>query len=326
MVESMNMSQGQSAGQGAAPQDRERGADYKQPTWDPSNYDPTPGTQGPRYMTSEDRARFREVLLPIADTLDAVTTEYNREPKPGTDAWRLWRGDETAHTLDAMLTMRYSNMSAIDHLRAYVALVDGAETGASALATVARGTHEALARTWFLLARTSDADFHHRSISLLIAELYFPVKFDESMRTRGGTAVDPVEVRNSLQAELQRLGLPKPARIDFGTMVATMLDDVLDGGGGRDVYSTLSAVAHAQRYGLDTYIRVDELGQKVDLIAPRAVVFQQVFELMAAVSSTALAYIKFFRSEPEATILLRKAELRAMNLLQILAAEMWPDE
>lgn len=277
-------------------------------------------------MTAEDRTRFREVLLPIADILEAATTESTREPTPGTDAWRLWRSDEKEHALDAMITMRYSNMSATDHLRAYVALVDGAETGASALATVARGTHEALARTWFLLTRTSDADLHHRSISLLIAELHFPAKFGESMRTRGGTAVDPVEVRKSLQAELQRLGLPKPTRIDFARLVATMLDDVLEGGDGRDVYSTLSAVAHAQRYGLDTYIRTDELGQVVGLVAPRAVVFQQVIELMAVLSSTALGYIKFFRAGPEATIPLRKAELRAMTLLQVLAAEMWPDE
>jgi hypothetical protein len=320
----MWMPESQPTGREAPSQDPEPFASSKRLTWDPSNYDPTPGTQGPRYMTAEDRTRFREVLLPIADILEAATADFTSKPTPGTDAWRLWRSDERTHALDAMITMRYSNMSAIDHLRAYVTLVNGDETGASALATVARGTHEALARTWFLLARTSDGDLYHRSISLLIAELYFPVKFDESMRTRGGTAVDPAEVRKSLQAELQRLGLPKPTRIDFAGMVATMLDDVLEGGDGRNVYSTLSAVAHAQRYGLDPYIRIDELSQVIDLVAPRAVVFQQVFELMAVLSSTALAYIKFFRAEPEATVPLRKAELRAMTLLQVLAAEMWP--
>ena len=322
----MNMPEGKQSGRGATAQEPKHGASSESPTWDPSNFDPTPGTQGPRYVTAEDRTRFREVLLPIAEILEAATTASANEPTPGTDAWRLWRSVEKEHVIDAMITMRYSNMSATDHLRAYVALVDGEETGASVLATVARGTHEALARTWFLLARTSDTDLHHRSISLLIAELRFPVQFDESMRTRGGTAVDPVEMRKSLQAELQRLGVPTPKRIDFAGMVATMLDGVLQGGDGRDVYSTLSAVAHAQRYGIDTYILTDERGQVVDLVAPRAVVFQQVFELMAALSSTALEYIRFFSADPEATISLRMAELRATNLLRVLAAEMWPDD
>jgi hypothetical protein len=320
----MSMPQSHQPGPGEAPQGAKDDAGIEQLTWDPANHDPTPGTRGPRYLTAADRVRFREVLLPITVALDAATVESAREPRPGTDAWRIWSSGDKRHALDAMITMRYSNMSAADHVRAYVALVVGDEAGASALATLARGTHEALARTWFLLARADDADLQHRSISLLIAELYFPIKFDESMRTRGGAAVDAAEEREALEAELRRLGLPKPARIDFSAMVANMLDDVLDGGDGRDTYSTLSAVAHAQRYGLDPYIRTNERGYVVDLVAPRAVVFQQVFELMCVLVATAQSYVTFFGAGPETTIPLREAELRGMALLQALAAEMWP--
>lgn len=325
-VADMSTPQSQSLGPGAPSRDSKRDMGFEHPTWNPADHDPTPGTKGPRYLTAEDRARFREVLLPIADALDRATMESTREPVPGTDAWRIWRSGEKRHALEAMITMRYSNMSAIDHVRAYVALVKEEATGASALATVARGAHEALARTSFLLARSDDADLYHRSISLLIAELYFPIKFDESMRTRGGVAVDPAEEREELEAELRRLGLPKSSRIDFATMVASMLDDAIEGSGGRDAYSTLSAVAHAQRYGLDPYIRTDERGQVVGLVAPRAVVFQQVFELMATLSTTALAYVTFFAQGAEASIPLREAEVRAMALLETLAAEMWPTD
>lgn len=318
--------QGQSSGPDASSGGQQLNTDFEQPSWSPADYDPTPGTRGPRYLTDEDRQLLRRVLMPIVDALNDATMDSTREPEPETDAWRVWRGDENHHALDAMITMRYSNMSAIAHVRAYVALLDEEATGASALATVARGAHEALARTSYLLARADDKDLYFRSISLLIAELYFPIKFSEAMRTRGGAAVDPAREREALEAELRRLGLPKPARIDFAPMVASMIDRAIEGNGGRDAYSTLSAVAHAHRYGLDPYVRTDHRGQVVDLVAPRAVVFQQVFELMATLSTTALGYVTFFRKGAEATIPLRAAEIRAMELLETLAAEMWPVE
>lgn len=295
--------------------------------WDPASYDPTPGAHGTRVLSAADIQQISQALLLPVTAVERITIESaSAKPPVGSDALRLFEGSETAHALDGMLTMRYANMSALDHVRAFVALIRTPTVRSTALATVARGAHESLARTWHLLARTSDQDFLYRTICVLRAELRYPEKYNEMMRTRAGMPVDPAEKRQELANELVRLDLPAPARIDLSTLVATMLDGAFEGGGGLDVYSTLSSVAHAHRYGVDTFVVTDEYGHITGLVAPRAVVVEAATMLMGALSVTGRSYVEFYGAEPRHVERLNAAVGRAYEALESIASSIWPDE
>ncbi|MBF4586443.1 hypothetical protein [Curtobacterium sp. VKM Ac-2887] len=225
-----------------------------------------------------------------------------------------------------MITMQFANLSTFDHVRAFVALIRTPTVRSTALATVARGAHESLARTWYLLDGSDEDDFLHRAISLLRSDLRIPENRNEPLRTRNGDAVSPAEKRQELADELKRFGLPVPAKIELTALVATMLDKSFEDREGRDQYSALSAVAHGHRHGLNNFIVTDAGGEVAGLAAPRAAVVHFAATLMGAMHAIAWRFIAFYGKQPRHTELLGTAWQRAYRSMEPVTSSIWPDE
>lgn len=263
----------------------------------------------------------------IAGVLDRVTFETaESEPSAGTDAHRLWRGRNPGYALDGFITMQYANMSGLDHVRAFATLIRAPAVRSTALATVTRGALESLARTWHLLSRTTDDDFLYRVICLMRSDLRYSELLNEQLQTRDGDPVDPVQKRVFLLEELSRLELPAPARNDISAMVASMLDAEFEGGEGREIYSSLSSIAHAHRLGLNTFVVTDERGEIAGLSAPRAVVADMAVRLIGAMNGTAAAFILLYGNKARHRDLLETALQRALRSIEPITASMWPDD
>lgn len=301
----------------------------KAPSADSSAWgvDPTPGAQGPLQLSADDVQRISQTLLLLVAKFEQITFETAASPPPqGSDAFRLWRGRSPENAHDGMISMQFANLSAFDHVRAFVALIRTPTVRSTALATVARGAHESLARTWYLLGGSDDDDFLHRAISLLRSDLRIPENRNEPLRTRNGDAVSPAEKRQELSDDLRRFDLPVPAKIELTALVATMLDEAFEDGEGRDVYSALSAVAHGHRHGLNNFVITDGGGEVAGLAAPRAAVVHFAAKLMGAMHSSAWRFIAFYGTQPRHADLFRTAWQRAYRSLEPVTSSIWPDE
>jgi hypothetical protein len=211
--------------------------------------------------------------------------------------------------------MQYANMSAMDHLRAFVALIRTPTVRSTSLATVTRGALESLARTWHLLARADDNDYVYRVISLLRSDLRHSELLQEPVRTRDGDPVDPAEKRAFFADELKRLGLLAPAKVDLAQMVARMLDSEMGQGDGRMRYSTLSSIAHAHRLGINTFVTTSDEGEITGLAAPRPVVMNMVGELTAATYGTMRKFVTFYGEQTRHVELVETAMQRSIRIL-----------
>lgn len=292
----------------------------------PWEFDPTPGAQGPRKLSRDDVQRISRALLLMVSTFERITFETAESPpSEGSDAHRLWRGSSPEYAVESMILMQYANLSAFDHVRGFAALIRTPTVRSTALATVARGAHESLARTWHLLADTSEGGFLYRIISLLYSDLRYPANYNESMRTRGGVQVDPSEERVALSETLADLGLPAPAKVELASMVAAMLDGSVEDGEGRDTYSTLSSVAHAHRHGLNAFVVTDVRGQVAGLAAPRPVVVHFAAKLAVALYGVGERFVNFYGRQPRHVDLLDTAFGRALRSLHPITSAIWPD-
>ncbi|MBS3177221.1 MULTISPECIES: hypothetical protein [unclassified Pseudoclavibacter] len=220
--------------------------------------------------------------------------------------------------------MQYANMSALDHVRGFVALVRTPTVHSTALATIARGAHESLARTWHLLSHSGDKDFIYRTICLLRSDLRYSALLNGALRTRDGDAVDPTAKRAFYAAELTRLGLPAQARMDMSTMVAAMLDAEFSGDGGREYYSDLSSIAHAQRLGLNTFVLADDEGKISGLSAPRAVVVELAVHLIGAIYGTGRQFIAFYGDQTRHVEHMETALQRSLRAIDPITKSIWP--
>jgi hypothetical protein len=288
---------------------------------------PTPGAQGPAELAGSDVQSLSRAMLLLATTADKVTFETANNPPPsGSPAYDLWRGPETGYAIDGFITMQFANMSAMDHARGFVSLIRTPTVRSTALATVARGALESLARTWHLLARESDSDFTYRVISLLRSDLRYSELLDEPIRTRDGDPVDPAAKREFYSQELKRLNMPAPPRIDLAGMVSAMLDAEMGNSEGRERYSALSAIAHAHRLGINTFITTGNDGDITGLAAPRPVVMDMVGQLVAATIGTTQAFVAFYGNQTRHVELLETAMQRALRILVPIVDSVWPDQ
>lgn len=292
-----------------------------------SGADPTPGAHGPLELSADDVQRISRTLLLLVAKFEQITFETaDSAPPPESDAFRLWRGRSPENAHDAMITMQFANLSAFDHVRAFVALIRTPTVRSTALATVARGAHESLARTWYLLDGSDDDDFLYRAISLLRSDLRIPENRNEPLRTRNGDVVIPTKKRQELSNELKRFGLPAPAKIELTALVTTMLDEAFEDGNGRDEYSTLSAVAHGHRHGLNNFVITAAGGEVAGLAAPRAAVVHFAAMLMGALHSVAWRFIAFYGPQARHADLFRTAWHRAYGSLEPVAASIWSNK
>lgn len=285
---------------------------------------PVPGTHGPAEVTDDDvRSISRALLLLITTTEKLTSLAAADPPPPGSTAYSLFHGSEVGYAMDGFLTMQYANLSAMDHARGFVALVRTPTVRSTALATLARGTLESLARTWHLLASRSDRDFLHRVISLLRADLRYSELLKEAIHTRDGDAVDPAAKRAFYLEELKRLGLPTPAKVELAQMVASMLDAEMQNGEGRTRYSSLSAIAHAHRLAINTFVTTDSTGDVFGLAAPRPVVTEMVGLLVAATYGTMSEFVSFYGDQTRHIELLEASMERAIRSLAPVLDQIW---
>ncbi|WP_136710129.1 hypothetical protein [Agromyces sp. H66] len=286
----------------------------------------TPGAHGPAELVDSDVQSISRAVLLLVTTAEKITFETANNPPPtGSPAHDLWRGSEGGYAIDGFITMQYANMSAMDHARGFVSLVRTPTVRSTALATIARGALESLARTWYLLARENDSDFVYRVLSLLRSDLRYSELLDERIHTRDGDAVDPAERREFYSSELKRLGMPSPARIDLANMVSAMLDAEMDKSDGRMHYSALSSIAHAHRLGINTFITTGSDGDITGLAAPRPVVMDMVGHLVAATFGTTQAFVTFYGDQTRHVELLETAMQRALRILVPIMDSIWPD-
>ncbi|MGX5695720.1 hypothetical protein ACWKWP_05925 [Agromyces soli] len=287
---------------------------------------PTPGAHGPAELVDSDVQSISRAVLLLVTTTEKITFETANNPPPtGSPANALWRGSEGGYAIDGFITMQYANMSAMDHARGFVSLIRTPTVRSTALATVARGALESLARTWHLLARESNSDFVYRVISLLRSDLRYSELLDEPIRTRDGDPVDPVARREFYSAELERLGLPSPARIELAGMVSAMLDAEMGKSDGRMRYSALSSIAHAHRLGINTFITTGNDGNITGLAAPRPVVMDMVGQLVAATFGTTQSFVAFYGDQTRHVELLETAMQRALRILVPIMNSIGPD-
>lgn len=293
----------------------------------PWGYNPTPGAHGPHELLSGDVQAVSRALLLLVSTFERITFETASAPPPReSEAYRLWQGAAPEHGMESMLTMQFANLSAFDHLRAYVALIRTPTVRSTALATVARGAHESLARTWYLLTGDTEDDSLHRVISLLRSDLRIAEYRNEPLRTRNGDDVSPSEKRQEYLNELARLELPAPAKVDLSELVSAMLDSAYEDDAGRDIYSGLSGVAHGQRHGLNNFVVTTPQGEIAGLAAPRAGVVLFASQLMAALYTCGDRYIRFYGSQPRHLDLFSTAWRRAYRTMEPITSSIWPDE
>ncbi|WP_424467448.1 hypothetical protein [Pseudoclavibacter helvolus] len=295
------------------------------PTPQRPSFDPTPGTSGPREFSKDDSARVTKALLLLVRALELITFETASDPPPqGSTADRLWRSAERGYALDGFITMQYANMSALDHVRGFVALVRTPTVRSTALATVARGAHESLARTWHLLSHSSDEDFMYRTLCFLRSDLRYSELLNGTVHTRDGDPVDPAAKRAFYAAELTRLQLPPQVRTDISVMVAAMLDAEFGDDGGREYYSDLSSIAHAHRPGLNTFVTTDDEGKISGLSAPRAVVVELAVHLIGVIHGVGRQFIAFYGNQIRHVEHMETAVRRALRTVGPVAESVWP--
>jgi len=286
---------------------------------------PIPGTEGPLELGGDDVQAISRALLLLAVTAEKINFATAADPPPiGSGAATLYRGPEAGYALEGFLTMQYAIMSAMDHVRSFVALIRTPTVRSTALATVARGGLESLARSWYLLSRESNEDFVYRVLSLLRSDLKYAELLGEDLRTRNGDPVDPVERRSFYADELKRLNLPAAAKNELGLMVAAMLDAELDQRDGRMRYSALSSIAHAHRLGVNNFVATGTNGDVAGLAAPRPVVMDVVGQLTAATYGTMRTFVAFYGDQVRHIELLESAFQRALRALLPVAESVWP--
>lgn len=239
-----------------------------------------PGELGPDELKGGDIQRVSRALILMAGTAEKITFAAAKDAPPnGSGAHSLYRGTESGYAVEGFITMQFSIMSAMDHMRAFVTLVRAPTVRSTSLATVARGAHESLARTWYLLSRETDEDFAYRVISLFRSDLRYSELLATPVNTRDGNPVDPAVKRAFYADELKRLGLPAPARTQLSQMAAAMLDAEMGQDEGRVHYSALSSIAHAHRLGVNNFVTTTADGDIVGLLAPRRIVLDMATRL-----------------------------------------------
>jgi hypothetical protein len=279
----------------------------------------------PRELTKRDVQLLTEAVLLVVTCAEKIVHECAvNEPPVGSPAFLMFAGEEKGYAMESYLTMQYSNLSGFDHARAFVALIRTPMVRSTSLATVARGATESFARTFYLLSRQNKPDLVYRLISLLRSELRYPELFGEELSTRDGAAVDPTVKRAFYAAELERMGLPGAARIELGALVGAMLDSEFTDKKGAEVYSSMSASAHAHRLAINTFVVTHEKGEIAGLRVSRSTALELALYIISSVSAVMNPHIELFGNTQRHRQLFRAAELRAIQALNKLDADKPP--
>lgn len=161
----------------------------------------------------------------------------------------------STHVRNAHVAIGLHTLAALDHMRAFVPLLK-AKRLIMPLATLTRGSVEALGKANYLLDAESAGDLIRRHVSLATLELGNSVKHSE-FAYHDGKQVDGKTHLEGFKDLVVQLGLGKPDQVGVTTLASDLLSESSPGAPGRAFYSQLSAVAHGEAAAVSMFIESD---------------------------------------------------------------------
>lgn len=161
----------------------------------------------------------------------------------------------STHVRNAHLAIGLHTFAALDHMRAFVPLLK-AKRHIMPLATLTRGSVEALGKANYLLDAESAGDLIRRHVSLATLELGNSVKHSE-FAYQDGTLLDGRTHLDGIKDLVVQLGLRKPDQISITALASDLLNESSPGSPGRAFYSQLSAVAHGETAAVSMFVATD---------------------------------------------------------------------
>lgn len=157
----------------------------------------------------------------------------------------------SAPAAQALSEIPMAMASGVDHLSALADALGSDRTLGFPFATLARGAMEAYGRAWYLLEAPDAKALVQRWLATRINDLKFAVRASD----------DPAEeaqlqnTLDSLRNDAAALGMPRSdMKVSFTALASAVHDAAYsDTDGGRE-YSILSAVAHAERSGIQRLV------------------------------------------------------------------------
>ncbi|WEG09480.1 hypothetical protein PU630_02625 [Microbacterium horticulturae] len=244
--------------------------------------------------------RLSSVLLDAAVTTEKAVRHINvTAPTRGSALNEMFeeagRLEARPHLIDATLQVEYALLSACDHARAFATLLRASQRPGTAIVTLTRATLESVARARWLANDSSDlGTLVHRTLSLLHGDLRYPENLREQLTTREGLSVDPAEKRAHYRAELTRLGLPSPMKVDTTALVTEIATADLPHQSGSQLYSILSSVAHAHRSGINAFITTVTESGVLNLEARLPIVTELAMQVAVTLLNTAEASLRWY--------------------------------
>lgn len=218
-------------------------------------------------MEARDRQELTSGLLRVALASQQLMRRALDQDPPPSDSWA---GEMAAGPLNTapgwdlnhpfrtvQLALRTTSESACQHGLALFEMSRSKRELAVPLATVTRGSIEALGRVFWIISATSMRELISRVASLEYYDMEYPAKYGQKLRRLPVKAEPTTPVskyRDELKAWLEEHGIPLIRR---GTTVLAI--DLLEVsyGDGRVVYSDLSAAAHGQGWATANFYSFD---------------------------------------------------------------------
>lgn len=261
-------------------------------------------------LDSDPEDAARPTLLILAATIvDAASTSEralrrinSSGPRSGSPLSRLFneaaQQDARKHVIDATLIAEYALLSASDHARAFATLLRAPRRHATSIVTLTRAALESLARgRW--LARDLDLNtLLHRTLSLLYGDLRHPAYLGEQMLTRDGLPLDPAAQRARYRTELARLGLQEPAKVELSKLVSDLIEADIKHQDGPKLYSVLSSVAHAQRAGINAFVRMEPGTDLFAMEVPVPTITELALQVTVTLLNTTEAVLRWYGAVP----------------------------
>lgn len=257
----------------------------------------------PLHLSSDDKQHFSQVLLQLSRTAELLVSECQRSKPPVGSRAHAWfsvaePSGVFAHAMQGFLNVEFAVLSGCDHLRALNTLIRTDPVRSTSTVTLMRGALEAFAKAWYFITSAGHEEFLVRYLSSRYAEYRYPLRFGEPLRALNGAVVDPADGIAEVLSELDRLGLPKPERVDITARVSSLLDAAHGADHGRKDYSGLSSVAHAEHAGLGNFLSLDENGAHVALVQSRVLLLDMTSSLTMSVLECLRALIDVFGAQP----------------------------
>lgn len=221
---------------------------------------------------------MRQIVIGVVPTAERLThLSVGRDP--GADSAALqFLGDkvnqstprDNSYVRRAHLAMGLYTFAALDHMRAFVPLLK-TKRHIMPLATLTRGSVEALGKANYLLDAKSASDLLRRHVSLATLELGNSVKHNE-FALHDGTKVDGKAHLQDVKDLAMKLGLDKPDQVNVTGLTSALLSESAPGAPGRQYYSQLSGVAHGETAAVSMFIASD-LDEGLRFVHKRVVLF-----------------------------------------------------